>query len=92
MPKTKPNETCPCGSGSKYKKCCQMQDAQQRLVELEELAPTEGHEASSDEVRTLVSHFCKYDIPVLDMSYKLNIHNLNSIYGANVKRRVCIVV
>lgn len=22
MPKIKPNELCPCGSGSKYKKCC----------------------------------------------------------------------
>ena len=91
MPKTKPNEPCPCGSEKKYKKCCSANDTSKRFDELDAIAPTEGHEISSPQVGQLHDHFSKFKIPVLDMTNKINAQNFGFINSSNMTRKVCIV-
>jgi hypothetical protein len=36
------NDPCPCGSGKKYKKCCEAADQQKARTELDQQQQTEG--------------------------------------------------
>ncbi|MBS3904297.1 MAG: SEC-C domain-containing protein [Simkania sp.] len=55
MKKAGRNDPCPCGSGSKYKKCCEIKKAQPRKFSAQILSA--GSEKVTDKVNTLSKIF-----------------------------------
>ena len=86
MPKTKPNEKCPCDSGLKYKKCCHRADRQQRqaaVLEFEDkLSILESKEIKSSNLQRINTYFLeRYSVPSIDMSDTMNVGNFTAIHS-----------
>ena len=93
MPKTKPNEKCPCGSDIKYKKCCSKGDMDTRYNgEEDNFDPKVGHPISSDRVQRLSDYFMdRYSMKSIDVSDAICTLNENRIHRANAGRDVCVI-
>lgn len=47
MSKPGRNDPCPCGSGKKYKKCCELKKKQKKLDNVEALSSKEGNKLTN---------------------------------------------
>lgn len=97
MPKTKPNEKCPCNSGIKYKKCCSKKDAlaKQQATERFEtsLRVLEGKPIESERLSRINTYFLeRYHIPSIDMSDTITIGNFTSIHSRYSGRNVFLLL
>ncbi len=62
MQKTGRNDPCPCGSGKKYKKCCEMQAAAPKKFRAE-IIPSEQPQQASQGMNKVSSLFFRNAIP-----------------------------
>ena len=81
----KPNETCPCDSGKKYKKCCMQTDEAKRLEETK----YEPSEMIQDTLYHLTAQFP--EIKFKDVTDKLNSGTYKSLQIQHMKDSVCLI-
>lgn len=92
MAKIKPNEKCPCGSGNKYKRCCQLLKFQQQEAKADKfqqlLHDNESKEIMDPELSALNTYFLdRYRTLCTDITDIVDMSNLNMIHSEYRKKR-----
>jgi hypothetical protein len=97
MPKTKPNEQCPCGSGTKYKKCCfQMEQAKQHSdsVKFDEmLLALEAKPITEPSLVRISTYFLdRYNTMSINMSNDIDSGTLTRIHSKYSKKNMFLLL
>ena len=84
MPKTGPNDKCPCNSDKKYKKCCYMKDEQKKQEQ--ELKYIDGQTESSNKMKFCMNHY-KNMFPkhkIINVTDDVNVDNYKTYLTKNI--------
>ena len=80
-----PNDKCHCGSDKKYKKCCFLQDEQQRIIESTYVETDRFKEG----LEILTTHFP--NISFQNVTEKLNTKSYTLMQLQHMKDNVCLL-
>jgi SEC-C motif len=84
------NDPCHCKSGKKYKFCCEKEDAQRRLEDLEDFYHSSQSEAGSEDLGKLTEVLTEYG-EVINISNRLRLDNYKTFQVKNFKTGTIMV-
>jgi hypothetical protein len=91
MAKTGRNDICPCNSGKKYKKCCEILDMQKKINEIEKYSKgqSESSEILSD-IKSLILEDYE-DHVIIDITNDISIDNYKTYQIRNYSTKVIML-
>ena len=92
MPKTKPNDLCPCNSNKKYKKCCFLKDLNKKQEE--EQKYLNGQEESSDKMNFCINYYKKiYEKhKIINITDDINLDNYKTYQIKNYNNKTIMLI